>query len=76
MVLTDLGFPPNGSSPIWEDNESVLKIINHDRPTPRSRHIGIRYFSLQQWCELGELILIHINGIVNPSDALTKAMGW
>jgi hypothetical protein len=30
MVLTDLGFPPNGPSPIWEDNESVLKIVNHD----------------------------------------------
>jgi hypothetical protein len=34
MVLTDLGFPPTGTSPIWEDNESVLKIVNHDRPTP------------------------------------------
>ena len=34
MVLTDLGFPPAGPSPIWEDNESVLKIVNHDRPTP------------------------------------------
>ena len=44
MVLTDLGFPPNGPSPIWEDNESVLKIVNHDRPTPRSRHIAIQLF--------------------------------
>ena len=47
MVLTDLGFPPTGPSPIWEDNESVLKIVNHVRPTPRSRHIAIRYFGLQ-----------------------------
>ena len=76
MVLTDLGFPPTGPSPIWEDNESVLKIVNHDRPTPRSCHIAIRYFGLQQWCELGELVLIHICGKINPSDALTKAMGW
>ena len=76
MVLTDLGFPPTGPSPIWEDNESVLKIVNHDRPTPRSRHIAIRYFGLQQWCELGKLVLIHICGKINPSDALTKAMGW
>jgi hypothetical protein len=61
---------------VWEDNESVLRIVNHDRPTPRSRHIVIHYFCLQQWCVLGELILIHIAGVVNPSDALTKAMGW
>jgi hypothetical protein len=76
MVLTDLSFPPNGPSPVWEDNELVLKIGNHERRTPRSCHIAIRYFGLQQWCELGELILIHIAGIANPSDALTKAMGW
>ena len=76
MVSTDLGFPPNEPSPIWKDNKSVLKIVNHDRPTPRSHHIAICYFGLQQWCELGELVLIHISGKVNPSDALTKAMGW
>ena len=73
MVLKDLGFSPNGPSPIWEDDKLVLKIVNHDRPTPRSRHIAIRYFGLQQLvgcCELGELILIHIHGIINPSDAL------
>ena len=29
MVLTDLDLPPNGPSPIWEDNESVLKIVNN-----------------------------------------------
>jgi hypothetical protein len=29
-VLTDLGFPPTGPSPIWEDNKSVLTIVNHD----------------------------------------------
>ena len=76
MVLNDLGFPVQGPSPIWEDNDSVVKIVNHDRPTPRSRHIAIRYFGLQQWCELEELILIHISGKINPSDALTKALGW
>jgi hypothetical protein len=34
--------------------------------------MAICYFDLEQWCELGELILILIAGIVNPSDALTK----
>jgi hypothetical protein len=71
MVLTDLGFPPTGPPRIWEDNKSVLKIVNHDCPTPQSRHIAIHYLGLQQWCELGELILIHVAGTINPSDALT-----
>ena len=75
-VLTDLENDQKKATTIWEDNDSTIKIVSHNRPTERSRHIMIRYFALQQWCALGEIILKHIPGIINPSDALTKAVGW
>ena len=51
-------------------------MTNADCPTERSRHIDIQYFALQDWQKAGHLYLHKIPGIVNPSDALTKALGW
>ena len=46
LVLADLGYPLSEPTLIYEDNDSTVKIINNDRPTPRSRHVAIRYFGL------------------------------
>jgi hypothetical protein len=73
FVLNDLGYPQD-TTEIYADNEPTEKIANHSRPTDRCRHIEIRYFGLQHWCALGDITLKHIPGIVNPSDALTKAL--
>jgi hypothetical protein len=52
-------------------------MVNADRPTERSRHIDIQYFAIQDWKKAGHLHLTQIHGIVfNPSDALTKGVGW
>ena len=75
-VLKELGFPQQAPTPVYEDNESAIKIVNHDRPTPRSCHIDIRYFGMQQWQRLGDIILKHVPGKINASDCLTKALGW
>ena len=76
MLLIELGFDLPQPTSVYEDNDATIKIVNTNRPTPRSRHIAIRYFGLQQWRELGEIALHHIAGIINPADALTKALGW
>ena len=76
LILHELGYPQPGPTPIYEDNDSTIKIVNHSRPTERSRHIDIRYFGLQHWRQLGDLELRHIPGIINPADGLTKALGW
>ena len=58
------------------DNESAIKMINARIPTERSRHILIQFFAIQDWKEAGDIILQHIPGIINPSDALSKPVGW
>jgi hypothetical protein len=76
FVLYELGYIQEDPTPIFDDNDSTIKIVNHSRPTERSRHIDIRYFGLQQWRALGDIVLQHIPGIINPADDLTKALGW
>ena len=59
-ILKELGFSQDGPTPIYEDNMSAIQMINAKAPTERSRHIVMR----------------HIPGIINPSDDLTKPLGW
>jgi hypothetical protein len=51
-------------------------MVNADQPTERSRHINIQYFAIQDWKKADHLLLTKIPGIINPSDALTKSVGW
>jgi hypothetical protein len=53
-----------------------LKWFNADRPTERSCHIESQYFAIQDWKKSGQILLNKIKGIINPSNSLTKALGW
>ena len=76
FILHELGYTQSEPSPVYEDNDSAIKIVNHNRPIDRSRHIKIRYFALQHWRLMGDIILIHLPSVVHPADMLTKALGW
>ena len=75
-ILQQLGFRQHGSTPIWVDNAAAIMMANAKKPTERSRHIDIQHFALQEWVQAGDVELAHIPGVINPSDALTKALGW
>eukprot|EP00957_Ditylum_brightwellii_P180894 13781018-Ditylum_brightwellii.AAC.1 len=53
-----------------------MMMANNNKPNGCTRHINIKYFALQEWVAYGEVKLAHIRGVVNPADALTKALGW
>ena len=75
-VLWELGFPQDGPTPIYEDNKSAIDIVNSNKPTERSRHIDIWFFAIQDWKARGDIVMKHIPGVINPSDDLTKPLGW
>ena len=60
----------NNPTPVYEDNEACIKVINARHPTDRTRHIDTPAFRVQSWRERGDLIFRHIKGILNP------ALGW
>ena len=76
FILHELGHTQTEPTPTCEDNDSAIKIVNHSRATDRSRHVQIRHFALQHWRLRKDIILIHLPGVVNPADMLTKALGW
>lgn len=76
FILKEIDFAQTTPTPLYEDNKSTIRMINARVPTERSRHIDIRFFAIQDWKYNGDLIMHHIAGIINSSDALTKALGW
>jgi hypothetical protein len=75
-ILSQLGFAQKLSTPLHEDNESTIKMVSADKPTEHSGHINIQYFAIQDRRKAGHIFLTHLRGILNPSDALTKGVGW
>jgi len=75
-IMTDLGFPPKGPTVMCCDNQSAINMINARVPTERSRHIDIQHFAIQDWKESGAIVVEFISGVINPSDDLTKPLGW
>jgi hypothetical protein len=61
---------------LYIDNKAAIDMINVNRPTPRSRHIDIQYFAIQEWRAGGLILVRHIPGILNSADQATKALGW
>ena len=75
-ILKELGFEQSGPTTLYCDNQSAINMVNARVPTERSRHIDIQHFAMQDWKEAGDIIMSFIPGIINPSDDLTKPLGW
>jgi hypothetical protein len=73
-VLQELDLGETEPTTLYIDNQATMHMINDDKPTPRSRHIDIQHFAIQEWREAGVLKVVHIPGVINPSDAATKAL--
>ena len=75
-VMKQLGCEQLTPTPMYEDNEAAIMMINASKPTVRARHIDIQHFAIQEWKLRGDIIFFHIPGVINMSDAMTKAVGW
>jgi hypothetical protein len=75
-VLAELGFPCTGPTPLYEDNQAAIAMVNESRPTPRVRHLDIQHFAIQEWCTRGIIQLFHIPGIINAADQQTKPLSF
>jgi len=75
-IMTDLGFPPKGPTIMHCDNQSAINMINIRVPAERSRHIDTQHFAIQDWKESGIIVMEFISGVIDPSNDLTKPLGW
>jgi len=74
--MTDLGFSPKRPTIMYCDNQSAINMINARVPTERSRHMDIQHFDIQAWKDSGAIVMEFPPGVINPSDDLTKPLGW
>jgi hypothetical protein len=73
-ILWDLGVPQDAATILYEDNDSATAMANAGKPTPRSRHIDIKFYAIQEWVERDLVILQRIDTSINTADHLTKPL--
>ena len=73
-ILWDLNIPQEAATILHEDNDACTAMGNAQKPTQRTFHIDIKYFSLCDWIERDLMILERIDTTINMSDHFTKAL--
>ncbi len=71
-MLWDLHVPQEAATVLFEDNDGCTAMGNAQKPTSRTRHIDIKYFSLCEWVERDLMLLERINTSINTLDHMTK----
>ena len=73
-ILWDLHIPQVAATVLFEDNDGCTAMGNAQKPSPCTRHIDIKYFSLCEWVERNLMLLEHIDTSINMSDHMTKGL--
>jgi len=73
-VLWDLGIPQEAATVLYEDNDACTAMGNAQKPTPRTRHMDIKYFSICEWVDRDLMHLERIDTSINMADHFTKAL--
>ncbi len=75
-ILWDLDIPQEAATIAYEDNNGCTSMANAQKPTPRTRHINIKYFALCDRVERDLIILKRIDTSITLADHLTKTLSW
>jgi hypothetical protein len=73
-ILWDLDVPQETATIAYEDNDGCTAMGNAQKPTTRTRHIDIKYFTLCEWFERDLIHLERIDTSINIADHLTKPL--
>jgi hypothetical protein len=73
-ILWDLDIPQEAATLLYEDNDACTAMANAQKPTPRIRHMDIKYFALSEWVERDLMLLERIDTSINISDHFTKSL--
>ena len=57
-----------------EDNDACTAMGNAQKPTPRTRHMDIKYFLLCDWVERDLMHLQRVDTKINMADMFTKSL--
>jgi hypothetical protein len=75
-TLRMMGIPIDGPTWTFGDNASVITSSTIPQSTLNKRHNALSYHRVRECVASKIIYLLHVDGNLNPSDALTKALGW
>ena len=64
-----------GSTTVFEDNKSAIKLSEGSGSHSRTKHIGVRWHALRDWIANGDLSLQYIPTGEQQADLMTKGLG-
>ena len=73
-LLSDLQHPEATPTVLYMDNAGAVTTANTPHPTPKSKHIDVKYHYLKEQIAQGKIIVTHIPSNKNAADVLTKAL--
>ncbi len=73
-IIWDLNIPQEVATLLYEDNSAYTAMANAQKPTPRTCHLDIKYFSLSEWVERDLMVLERIDTSINLLDHFTKSL--
>ena len=73
-ILNDFGFPPTGSTCVYEDNLACVAMSGNPVRRKYSRHIDIRRYFVRDLVSMQVLKLVPLRTNLMVADALTKSL--
>ena len=73
--MWDLGIPQCAATIGYEDNDACTSMAMAEKPSPRTRHIDIKYHVICQWTEQDLIKLERVASALNVADIFTKQLG-
>jgi hypothetical protein len=59
---------------LYEDNDACTTMGNAQKPTKRTRHMDIKYFSICEWVDRDLMYLDRIDMAINMANHFTKGL--
>jgi hypothetical protein len=74
-LLTELGFPPDGPTTIFQDNQSAITMaLKGELGTKRTKHFTIRHYFVTEHIQAKSIALLYQPGTQIGADGLTKPL--
>jgi hypothetical protein len=75
-TLRSLGVPIDGPAWMFGDNQSVITSSTIPHSSLNKTHNGLSYHRVREAIASKVMYFLHIPGIYNPADVLTKTLPW
>jgi len=75
QLLDALDFPCRGSTPLYCDNDAAARLAEDHVSHPQVKHIRVKFHSIRDSVNLGDVQIRRVPSADNIADILTKPLG-